>query len=104
MATKKIKSVVIKSGTIMNIEVSAEYYYRVYDLMTRLLERQPNAKEALINIDTPGKELSISEAVIQTFMMMIKSCEEFADKNKTDYTEEVEVDIEVDDDTTVDPS
>lgn len=100
MATKKIKSVTIKPGTILKIEVSAEYYYRVYDLMTRILERQPDPKQALINIDTVEKELTISEATIQTFMMLIKSCEEEANKDAEKYTEEIEVEVEV----TEDPS
>ena len=73
--------------------MSGAYYARVYDLMTRLLEKQTDLKQSLINIDTEGKELSISEAVIQTYMMLIKSIEEAANKDSNKFTEEVEIEI-----------
>ena len=73
--------------------MSGAYYARVYDLMTRLLEKQTDIKQSLINIDTEGKELSISEAVIQTYMMLIKSIEEAANKDSDKFTEEVEIEI-----------
>lgn len=57
----------------------------------RILEQQPDIKQALVNINTAGKELSLSEAVIQTFMMIMKSVEEEANKNPEKYTETVEV-------------
>lgn len=59
--------------------------------MMRILEKQPDIKEALVNINTPNKELSLSEAVIQTFMMLIKTVEEEANKDVEKYTETVEV-------------
>lgn len=59
--------------------------------MMRILEKQPDIKEALVNINTPNKELSLSEAVIQTFMMLVKSVEEEANKDVEKYTETVEV-------------
>ena len=91
---KKIFTV-IKEDTIVNIEVSGAYYQRVYDLMARLLEQQPDPKQALINIDTPTNEtpLTISEAVIQTFMMLVKSVEDEANKDLKKHTEDVELDI-----------
>tara|TARA_R110001592_G_scaffold125249_3_gene334803 strand:+ start:11809 stop:12120 length:312 start_codon:yes stop_codon:yes gene_type:complete len=84
---------VIKEDVILQIDVSGAYYARVYDLMTRLLEKQTDIKQSLINIDTEGKELSISEAVIQTYMMLIKSIEEAANKDSDKFTEEVEIEI-----------
>jgi hypothetical protein len=94
---KKIVTI-IKEDTVVNIEVSGAYYQRVYDLMTRLLEKQPDPKQALINIDTPTNEtpLTISEAVIQTFMMLIKSVEDEANKDLKKHTTEVELDIKED--------
>ncbi len=83
--------------------MSGAYYARVYDLMTRLLEKQTDLKQSLINIDTEGKELSISEAVIQTYMMLIKSIEEAANKDSDKFTEEVEIEIP-DEEPTEDPS
>jgi len=91
MAKHKVK--VIKEDVILQIDVSGAYYARVYDLMTRLLERQPDLKQALINIDTEGKELNLSEAVIQTYMMLIKSIEEAAEKNSDKFTTHVEIDV-----------
>ena len=79
--------------TVIKEDVSGAYYARVYDLMTRLLEKQTDIKQSLINIDTEGKELSISEAVIQTYMMLIKSIEEAANKDSDKFTEEVEIEI-----------
>lgn len=91
---KKIVTV-IKEDTIVQIEVSGAYYQRVYDLMTRLLEQQPDPKQALINIDAPSSEtpLTISEAVIQTFMMLVKSVEDEANKDLKKHTTDVELDI-----------
>ncbi len=94
---KKIVTV-IKEDTIVSIEVSGAYYQRVYDLMARLLEQQPDPKQALINIDTPTNEtpLTISEAVIQTFMMLVKSVEDEANKDLKKHTTDVELDIKED--------
>jgi len=89
----KTNVTVIKEDAILQIDVSGAYYARVYDLMTRLLERQPDLKQALINIDTEGKELNISEAVIQTYMMLVKSIEEAAKKDEKKFTQEVEIEI-----------
>lgn len=87
----------------MEIKISGAYYNRVYDLMVRLIDKQPDPKQTLINIDTVDKELSISEAVIQTYMMLIKEVEEVANKNLKKYTESVEIDIK-DDVVSEDPS
>jgi hypothetical protein len=94
---KKIFTV-IKEDTVVQIDVSGAYYNRVVDLMTRLLEKQPDPKQALINIDTPTNEtpLTISEAVIQTFMMLIKSVEDEASKDLKKHATEVEVEIKED--------
>lgn len=91
---KKIVTV-IKEDTVVSIEVSGAYYQRVYDLMARLLEQQPDPKQALINIDsdTNGIPLTISEAVIQTFMMLVKSVEDEANKDLEKHTTDVELDI-----------
>lgn len=63
--------------------------------MARLLEQQPDPKQALINIDsdTNGIPLTISEAVIQTFMMLVKSVEDEANKDLEKHTTDVELDI-----------
>jgi len=61
--------------------------------MTRLIEKQPDPKLTIVNISTEGKELSISEAVIQTYMMLIKSVEDAVNKDAEKFTEEVEIDI-----------
>ena len=87
---------VIKQDAELQIVVSGAYYSRVYDLMIRLLEKQPDQKQALINIDTEGTELTLSEAVIQTFMMMIKSVEDVANTDIKKYTEDVEIEISED--------
>lgn len=91
---KKIVTV-IKEDTVVSIEVSGAYYQRVYDLMTRLLEQQPDPKQALMNIDSDTNEtpLTISEAVIQTFMMLVKSVEVEANKDLKKHTTDVELDI-----------
>jgi hypothetical protein len=92
---KKIVTV-IKKNTVVQIEVSGAYYQRVYDLMIRLLEKQPDAKQTLINIDSKDSVLSLSEATIQTLMMLIKTVEDEASKDLTKYTEEVELEINED--------
>jgi len=91
---KKIVTV-IKEDTVVSIEVSGAYYQRVYDLMARLLEQQPDPKQALMNIDSNTNEtpLTISEAVIQTFMMLVKSVEDEANKDLKKHTTDVELDI-----------
>jgi hypothetical protein len=63
--------------------------------MTRLLEKQPDPKQALINIDsnTNDTPLTISEATIQTFMMLVKSVEDEAKKDLKTHTTDVELDI-----------
>jgi hypothetical protein len=94
MVKKNVR--VVKQDAILQIEVSGAYYNRVYDLMTRLIERQPDPKQALINIDSLETKLSISEATIQTFMMLIKSVEEEANKDIEKNTEMVEIEISED--------
>jgi hypothetical protein len=89
---KKIVTV-IKEDTVVQIDVSGAYYQRVYDIMTKLLERQPDPKQALINIDSTENPLTLSEAVIQTFMILIKSVEEEANKDLKKHTTDVELDI-----------
>jgi len=101
MAKHKVK--VVKEDVILQIDISGAYYARVYDLMTKLLEKQPDLKQALINIDTEGTELNISEAVIQTYMMLIKSVEEAAEKNPSKFTKYVEIEVP-DEKSTEDPS
>ncbi len=66
--------------------------------MARLLEQQPDPKQALMNIDTPTNKtpLTISEAVIQTFMMLVKSVEDEANKDLKKHTTDVELDIKED--------
>lgn len=66
--------------------------------MARLLEQQPDPKQALMNIDTKTNEtpLTISEAVIQTFMMLVKSVEDEANKDLKKHTTDVELDIKED--------
>ena len=91
MSKKVFKATVLKQDAVVKIDISGAYYSRVYDLMMRILEKQPDVKEALVNINTPNKELSLSEAVIQTFMMLIKTVEEEANKDVEKYTETVEV-------------
>ena len=76
--------------------MSGAYYQRVYDLMTRLLEKQPDIKQTLLNIDSKDIPLSLSEATIQTFMMLIKSVEEEANKDLGKHTQEVEIEINED--------
>ena len=98
----KQKVIVVKEKAIVNIEVSGAYYNRVVDVMTRLIEKQPDPKLTMVNISTEGKELSISEAVIQTYMMLIKSVEEAVNKDSEKFTEEVEIDIP--EEATEDPS
>ena len=89
----KTNVTIVKENAIVKIEVSGAYYNRVVDLMSRLIERQPDPKEALIKINTEGKELTISEAVIQTYMMLIKSVEEAVNENPEKFTTEVEIEL-----------
>jgi hypothetical protein len=91
MEKKVFKATILKQDAIVKIDVSGAYYNRVYDLMMRILEQQPDIKQALVNINTPDGQLSLSEAVIQTFMMLMKSVEEEANKEPEKYTEVVEV-------------
>jgi hypothetical protein len=84
---------VIKADTVVQIDVSGAYYQRVKDLMTKLLEMQPDPKQALVNIDSSTEPLTISEAVIQTFMMLVKSVEDEANKDLKKHTEDVELEI-----------
>jgi hypothetical protein len=72
---KKIVNV-IKKDAIVSIEVSGAYYARVYDLVFRLIDRQPDPKKALVNVDTQGISLTVDEAVIQTLMMFMKSVDD----------------------------
>ena len=94
---------IIKEDAIIQIDVSGAYYNRVVDLMSRLIERQPDIKQALINIDTEGTKLNLSEAVIQTYMMLIKSVEDAANKDSKKYTEVVQIELP-DEDISEDPS
>jgi len=94
---------IIKEDAIIQIDVSGAYYNRVVDLMTRLVERQPDIKQALINIDTEGTKLNLSEAVIQTYMMLIKSVEDAANEDSKKYTEVVQIEVP-DEDINEDPS
>lgn len=87
MANKKIVNV-IKEDAIVSIEVVGGYYHRVYDLTSRLLDRQENVTQTLINIDTPGTPLTIDEAAIQTFMMLLKSIEDATEKDLKNLTVE----------------
>jgi hypothetical protein len=94
MAKKIIN--VIKEDTILNIEVSGAYYNRVVDLIARLLEKEPDFKETLSNINTTDKPLTLSEGVIQTLMMLVKSFENEASKDLPKHTQEVELEINED--------
>jgi hypothetical protein len=98
----KTNVTIVKEKAIVKIDVSGAYYNRVVDLMSRLIERQPDPKQTLIKINNEGKELTISEAVIQTYMMLIKSVEEVVNKNPEQFTEEIE--IELPDEPIEDPS
>ena len=98
MEKKVFKANVLKQDAIVKIDVSGAYYSRVYDIMMRVLEKQPDIKQTLININTSDTELTLSEAVIQTFMSLIKSVEEIANKDPEKYTESVEVEAKVSED------
>jgi hypothetical protein len=94
MSKQNVK--VIKNDTVVKIEVSGAYYNRIYDLMMRLVEKEPDPKQALLNIEAVGKPLSISEAVIQSYMMLIKSVEDAANQNPKEHIQEVEVKVNQD--------
>lgn len=87
MTNKKIVNV-IKEDAIVSIEVVGGYYHRVYDLVCRIIDRQENPKQTLINIDTPGQPLTIDEAVIQTFGMLLKSVEDATQHDLENLTKE----------------
>jgi hypothetical protein len=95
MAKKIFK--VIKKDTILKVDISGAYYKRVYELMIAILDKQPDMKQCIINIDNPDAELSLSEATIQTLMMLVKSIEAEANKEPELYIDNVELEI---DDTT----
>lgn len=65
--------------------------------MIAILDKQPDMKQSIINIDNPDAELSLSEATIQTLMMLVKSIEAEANKEPELYIDNVELEI---DDTT----
>lgn len=90
----------MKQDTVVQVDISGAYYNRVMDLMARIFEKQPDMKQALININTPEKELNLSEAVLQTFMMLMKSVEDAANLDPEKHTETVEIEAE----STEDPS
>jgi len=87
MANKKIVKV-IKEDAVVSIEVVGGYYHRVYDLLCRIMDRQPDIKQTLINIDTEGKPLTIDEATIQTLGMFLKSVEDATEKDLENLTRE----------------
>jgi hypothetical protein len=87
MANKKIVNV-IKEDAIVSIEVIGGYYHRVYDLMCRIIDRQEDIKQTLINIDTEGKPLTIDEATIQTLGMFLKSVEDATQHDLENLTKE----------------
>ena len=95
MAIQKFN--VIKSESIISIEVSGAFYKRIYSILTAALDREENPKQSLINIDTPEQELTINEALIQSLMVIINSVETEANKNLDDYTEVIEKEIVTDD-------
>lgn len=81
----------------MQIDVSGAYYNRVVDLMSRLIEKQPDPKQSITKINTEGETLTISEAVIQTYMMLIKSVEDAVNNSDEELTEEIEIELPTED-------
>lgn len=81
----------------MQIDVSGAYYNRVVDLMSRLIEKQPDPKQSITKINTEGEALTISEAVIQTYMMLIKSVEDAVNNSDEELTEEIEIELPTED-------
>jgi hypothetical protein len=102
MATKIVN--VIKKDAIVSIEVSGAYYHRVYDQVMRLLDRQEDVKKALENIDTPDTALTLDEAVIQTFMMLMKSVEDATKHDLESLTDALELKAPEPEDSATDPS
>lgn len=102
MATKIVN--VIKKDAIVSIEVSGAYYHRVYDQVMRLLDRQEDVKKALENIDTPATALTLDEAVIQTFMMLMKSVEDATKHDLDSLTDALELKAPEPEDSATDPS
>jgi len=90
----------MKQDTVVQIDVSGAYYNRIMDLMARILEQQPDMKATMVNINDPEKELTLSEAVIQTYLMLMKSIEDAANLDPEKHTETVEVEAK----STEDPS
>ncbi len=88
---------VIKESAIVQIDVSGAYYNRVVDLMSRLIEKQPDPKQSITKINTEGETLTISEAVIQTYMMLIKSVEDAVNNSDEDLNEEIEIELPTED-------
>ena len=62
--------------------------------MVVILDKQPDMQQCIINIDNPDTELSLSEATIQTLMMLVKSIEDEANKNPEAHIENIELDFE----------
>jgi hypothetical protein len=91
MSKKKVT--VVKNDAMIPIVVSGAYYNRICDLMIRVIEKQPDQKQVLINISAENTELTISEAVIQTYMMLIKSVEEQVRETSDEFTEIVEIEV-----------
>ena len=102
MATKIVN--VIKKDAIVSIEISGAYYHRVYDQVMRLLDRQEDVKKALENIDTPDTALTLDEAVIQTFMMLMKSVEDATKHDLESLTDALELKAPEPEDSATDPS
>lgn len=89
---KKIVTI-IKEDALLNIEISGSYYQRVYDLFTRILEKQPDVKQTILNIESKETILSLSEATIQILLMLLKTIETEANKDLKKNTKEVEVEV-----------
>jgi len=90
----------MKQDTVVKIDISGAYYNRCMDLFARLIDKEPNPKDVLVNINTPDKTLTLSEAVIQSILSLMKSVEDVVNLDPEKHTETVEVEEK----TTEDPS
>jgi hypothetical protein len=88
MAKIKVKGV--KKDIVLPIKVHSSYYYLVRNSMMMLLDRQPDAKQALINASS-SLEMTLDETFIQISMAILKEIETVAIESNQFEEEEIEV-------------
>ena len=89
---------VLKNDVLVPIEVSSAFYRNIQECSTDLLQRMPDPKQALININSstndPNFKLSLDEFALAVLMNIIYEIETVAKQNPEKYIEEKEINLE----------